>query len=93
MAPQHAAIIAAYYNISHYTMHTFLLSLTQKAKLRNILEVVTAATEFETIQTRRHEEAILRRIYDNVPVKAGDQIAFGSPHFKAFVLVQAHFRV
>ncbi|KAL1837430.1 hypothetical protein VTJ49DRAFT_3782 [Mycothermus thermophilus] len=90
VAPQHAAIIAAYYNISHMTMLTFLLSLTHKCKLRNILEIVTAATEFEAIQTRRHEEAILRRIYDNCPVKTGT-LSVGSPHFKAFVLVQAHF--
>lgn len=90
VAPQNAAMIAAYYNISYITMQTFLLSLTQKTKLKGILEIVTSATEFESIQIRRHEEAILRRIYDNVPVKMAEP-AFDSPHFKAFVLVQAHF--
>ncbi|KAG7292219.1 hypothetical protein NEMBOFW57_002254 [Staphylotrichum longicolle] len=90
VAPQNAAMIAAYYNISYYTMQTFLLSLNQKSKLKNILEIVTAASEFDAIQIRRHEEAILRRIYDNVPVKMAE-VAYDSPHFKAFVLVQAHF--
>ncbi|KAL2018870.1 hypothetical protein VTK56DRAFT_295 [Thermocarpiscus australiensis] len=90
VAPQNAAMIAAYYNISYITMQTFLLSLTQKTKLKGILEIVTSATEFESIQIRRHEEPILRRIYDNVPVKMAEPV-YDSPHFKAFVLVQAHF--
>ncbi|KAK5654988.1 hypothetical protein OQA88_6747 [Cercophora sp. LCS_1] len=90
VSPQNAAMIAAYYNISYITMQTFLLSLTGKTKLKGILEIVTSATEFEAIQIRRHEEAILRRIYDNVPVKMAEP-AYDSPHFKAFVLLQAHF--
>lgn len=90
VAPQNAAMIAAYYNISYITMQTFLLSLTGKTKLKGIMEIVTSATEFESIQIRRHEEVILRRIYDNVPVKMADP-AYDSPHFKAFVLLQAHF--
>ncbi|KAK4144714.1 Sec63 Brl domain-containing protein [Dichotomopilus funicola] len=91
VAPQNAAMIAAYYNISYITMHTFLLSLHQRIKLKGILEIVTSATEFEAIQLRRHEEPVLRRIYDNVPVKMGSEPAYDSAHFKAFVLVQAHF--
>ncbi|MCJ1478483.1 DEIH-box ATPase [Lambiella insularis] len=90
VTPLHAAMIAAYYNISFITMQTFLLSLTGRTKLKGILEIVTSATEFEAIQIRRHEDNILRRIYDRVPVKMA-QPAYESPHFKAFVLLQAHF--
>lgn len=90
ITPLNAAMIAAYYNISFITMQTFLLSLTGRTKLKGILEIVTAATEFESVQIRRHEENILRRIYDRVPVKMA-QPAFESPQFKAFVLLQAHF--
>ncbi|RYP56558.1 hypothetical protein DL771_011877 [Monosporascus sp. 5C6A] len=90
VAPQNAAMIAAYYNISYITMQTFLLSLTARTKLKGILEIVTSATEFESIQIRRHEESLLRRIYDRVPVKMSEP-AYDSPHFKAFVLLQAHF--
>ncbi|KAL9617270.1 MAG: hypothetical protein Q9160_007951 [Pyrenula sp. 1 TL-2023] len=84
------AQIAAYYNISFITMQTFLLSLTAKTRLKGILEIVTSATEFESIQMRRHENHILRRIYDRVPVKLSQPV-YDSPHFKAFVLLQAHF--
>ncbi|PFH60505.1 hypothetical protein XA68_10854 [Ophiocordyceps unilateralis] len=90
VAPQNAAMIATYYNISYITMQTFLLSLGARTKLKGILEIVTSATEFESIQVRRHEGGLLRRIYDRVPVKMS-QASYDSPHFKAFVLLQAHF--
>ena len=90
VTPLNAAMIAAYYNISFITMQTFLLSLSGRTKLKGILEIVTSATEFESIQIRRHEDNILRKIYDLVPVKMA-QPAYESPHFKAFVLLQAHF--
>lgn len=89
--PLNPAMIAAYYNISFITMQTFLLSLTPRTKLKGLLEIVTSATEFESsVQLRRHEDHILRRVYDRCPVKMAEP-AFGSPHFKAFVLLQAHF--
>ncbi|CAH0048053.1 unnamed protein product [Clonostachys solani] len=90
VSPQNSAMIAAYYNISYITMQTFLLSLSARTKLKGILEIVTSATEFEAIQIRRYEERLLRRIYERVPVKMADP-AFDSPHFKTFVLLQAHF--
>ena len=90
ITPLNAAMIAAYYNISYITIQTFLLSLTGKTKLKQILEIVTSATEFETLQIRRHEDGLLKRIYDRLPVKLA-QVAFESPHFKAFILLQAHF--
>ena len=90
ISPLNPAMIAAYYNISFITMQTFLLSLTARTKLKGLLEIVTSATEFESIQMRRHEEHILRRIYDRCPVKMSEP-AYDSPHFKAFVLLQAHF--
>ncbi len=90
ISPQNAAMIAAYYNISYITMQTFLLSFNARTKLKGILEIATSATEFESIQIRRHEDGLLRRIYDRVPVKMAQPV-YDSPHFKAFVLLQAHF--
>ncbi|OCL01817.1 Sec63-domain-containing protein [Glonium stellatum] len=90
ITPLNPAMIAAYYNISFITMQTFLLSLTGRTKIKGILEIVTSATEFEGIQIRRHEDHVLRRIYDRLPVKMSEP-NYESPHFKAFVLLQAHF--
>ncbi|RPA76659.1 pre-mRNA splicing factor [Ascobolus immersus RN42] len=90
ITPLNASMIAAYYNISFVTMQTFLLSLTAKTKLKGILEIISFATEFEAIPIRRHEESVLRKIYSLVPVKQAAP-SFESPHFKAFILLQAHF--
>ena len=90
LSPLNPAMIAAYYNLSFVTIQTFLMSLTAKTKLKGILEIITSATEFEDIQIRRHEDRALRRVYDQVPVKMSEE-NYDSPHFKAFVLLQAHF--
>ncbi|KAF2270673.1 pre-mRNA splicing factor [Lojkania enalia] len=90
ITPLNPCMIAAYYNISFITMQTLMLSLNEKSGIKGILEIVTAATEFENVQIRRHEEHILSRIYDRVPYKMAEP-NFETPHFKAFVLLQAHF--
>jgi pre-mRNA-splicing helicase BRR2 len=90
ITPLNPCMIAAYYNISFITMQTLMMSLNEKSGIKGILEIVTAATEFEDIQIRRHEEHILGRIYDRVPYKMQEP-NFETPHFKAFVLLQAHF--
>jgi pre-mRNA-splicing helicase BRR2 len=64
--------------------------LKERTKLKGLLEVVSSSAEFESIPIRRHEDTLLRRIYDRVPVKL-DQADFEAPHFKTFLLLQAHF--
>ncbi|KAJ6623527.1 Sec63 Brl domain-containing protein [Mycena sp. CBHHK59/15] len=83
-------MIAAYYNISYVTVEVYTLSLKERTKLKGVLEVVSSSAEFETIPIRRHEDTLLRRIYDRVPVKL-DKTDFEAPHFKTFLLLQAHF--
>lgn len=91
VAPDNPAMIAAYYNISFVTMQTFMLSLNAKTKMKQLLEIVTSATEFESIPIRRHEEHVLRRVYDRLPVKSTEGPKPEDPAFKAHVLLQAHF--
>ncbi|OLL21933.1 Pre-mRNA-splicing factor brr2 [Neolecta irregularis DAH-3] len=88
--PLNQAMISAYYNITYITMQTFQLSLTERTKLKGLLEIITSAAEFEDLPIRHHEDIVLKRIYDRIPVKLS-QPDFESPHFKAFVLLQAHF--
>lgn len=49
------------------------------------------SAEFETVPIRRHEGAVLKRIYDRVPVKLPDRVNYDDPSFKTFLLLQAHF--
>lgn len=90
ITPLNPCMIAAYYNISFITMQTLMMSLNGRTSLKGVLEIITAATEFEDVQIRRKEEHILQRIYDRVPFKMAEP-NFETPHFKAFVLLQAHF--
>ena len=72
------------------TVEVYTLSLKERTKLKGLLEVVSSSAEFESIPIRRHEDVLLRRIYERVPVKL-DQADFEAPHFKTFLLLQAHF--
>ncbi|KAF2002844.1 Sec63-domain-containing protein [Amniculicola lignicola CBS 123094] len=90
VAAENACMIASHYNISFVTMQTLRLSLNAKSTVKNVLEIITAATEFEDLQIRRHENHILERIYERVPNKM-QEVDMNTPHFKAFVLLQAHF--
>ncbi|KAG6370880.1 putative RNA helicase [Boletus reticuloceps] len=83
-------MIAAYYNISYVTVEVYTLSLKERTKLKGLLEVVSSSAEFESIPIRRHEDVILRRIYERLPVKL-ERADFEAPHFKTFLLLQAHF--
>lgn len=87
--PLNGAIIASYHNISFVSMQTFTLSLTEKTRLKSLLEIVTSAEEFETLPIRTHEDVLLQRIYHHCRVKISE-VSYNSPRFKAFVLLQAH---
>jgi pre-mRNA-splicing helicase BRR2 len=52
--------------------------------------VVSSSAEFETIPIRCHEDALLHHIYNRVWVKF-NHTDFDMPHFKTFLLMQAHF--
>ena len=77
-------------NFTDITIDVFSMSITEKTKLKGLLEIISSATEFENISIRRHEDALLRRIYDRVPVKS-EKSRFESPAFKTSILLQAHF--
>lgn len=83
-------MIAAYYNLSYVTVDIFSMSLTEKTKLKGLLEIVSSASEFEHIPIRHREDLFLRKLYDRVPVKLA-VVDYDSPHFKTNVLLQAHF--
>ncbi|WFD03560.1 RNA helicase [Malassezia obtusa] len=90
VSPLNLGMIASFYNVSFATIDVFHLSLTGTTKLRGMLEIVSAAAEFEAVPIRHHEDVLLRRIYDRVPLKL-DKINFASPFHKTFILLQAHF--
>lgn len=89
MSPLNGAMIASHYNVSFFTMKLFS-ELTAKSRLRDIVEVVTSATEFELLLYRPGDEKTLSQLAAVVPFKIGSDVVLESPQTKAFLLVQAH---
>ncbi|BEJ17062.1 hypothetical protein CspHIS471_0604630 [Cutaneotrichosporon sp. HIS471] len=90
LLPNNLGMIASFYYISYVTVETFSASIKDTTKLKGLLEIVSSAHEFESIPIRHHEDSLLERIYDRVPVKVAKP-DFHSPYFKAYLLLQAHF--
>ncbi|KAI9277671.1 Sec63 Brl domain-containing protein [Umbelopsis sp. AD052] len=90
VSPLNLGMIAAYYNITYTTVDMFSVSLKSATKLKGLLEIVSSATEFDNIPIRHHEDNVLKRIYDRLPVKLASP-KFNTPRIKANILLQAHF--
>jgi pre-mRNA-splicing helicase BRR2 len=90
VSPLNLGMIASYYYINYVTMELFSMSLAAKTKLRGLLEIISASTEFEDVPIRHHEDGILQKIYDRVAVKF-NVTKFNDPHVKTNILLQAHF--
>ncbi|SPO28683.1 probable ATP dependent RNA helicase [Ustilago trichophora] len=90
VSPLNLGMIASYYNVSYVTIDVFNMSLKDRTKLRGMLEIVSSSAEFEDLPIRQHEDVLLQRIYDRLPLKL-DRLNLLSPYHKVFILLQAHF--
>ena len=86
-SPLNLGMIAAYYYINYTTIELFSMSLNNKTKIRGLIEIVAAASEFEDLQLRHGEETLLRNLSTKLPHKIGGA-KFNDPHTKANVLIQ-----
>lgn len=90
VSPLNLGMIASYYNVSYVTIDVFNMSLKERTKMRGLLEIVSSSAEFEDLPIRQHEDVVLQRIYDRLPLKL-DRLDLLSPYHKVFILIQAHF--
>ncbi|CAL8084433.1 unnamed protein product [Calicophoron daubneyi] len=91
LCPLNLGMISAYYYIQYNTIELFSLSLTGKMKIRGLLDVISNASEFDSLlPVRHHEDALLRQLASKVPQKLAPKAKFSSPHVKANLLLQAH---
>jgi pre-mRNA-splicing helicase BRR2 len=84
-------MIAAYYYIKYTTVELFSSSLNKKSKLRGLLEIMSSASEFESIQVRHREDYALRKLAHHLPLKISDPGTYNDAHTKTNILLQAHF--
>ncbi|OAD55878.1 hypothetical protein WN48_04172 [Eufriesea mexicana] len=87
--PLNLGMIAAYYYINYATIELFSLSLNNKTKIRGLLEIISAAAEYETVPVRQREENLLRSLATRLP-HAPQATRMADPHVKAQLLLQAH---
>ncbi|XVF00217.1 hypothetical protein REPUB_Repub03eG0266200 [Reevesia pubescens] len=82
--------IAAYYYISYTTIERFSSSLTSKIKMKGLLDILAAASEYAHLPIRPGEEEVLRRLINHQRFSF-ENLRYTDPHVKANALLQAHF--
>eukprot|EP01063_Lacrimia_lanifica_P022004 TRINITY_DN29713_c0_g1_i1.p1 TRINITY_DN29713_c0_g1~~TRINITY_DN29713_c0_g1_i1.p1 ORF type:complete len:2168 (+),score=1020.31 TRINITY_DN29713_c0_g1_i1:168-6506(+) len=82
--------IAAYYYIQYSTIELFASSVKDNSKIRQLIEVVSSATEFEEMPIRHHEDRKLERLSRHCGIKQ-QNLRFNEPATKVSLLLHAHF--
>lgn len=99
LEPANLGRIAAYYYIKYQTISLFAQTLesesTLSKKLKHLLEVVSKASEFESIPIRHGEAKMLQSLmpFITYPLEGSDgqEIDYNSPESKTNILLQCHF--
>ena len=86
-APLNLGMIAAYYYINYTTIELFSMSLNNKTKIRGLIEIISAAAEYEDLPIRHGEDSLLRNLATRLPNKLQSS-KFNDPHVKANLLIQ-----
>merc|ERR1719160_1884397 len=90
LSPANLGLIAAYYYIRHTTIETFSRCVNEGTKRRGLLDVLCAASEYDSVPVRSGEEATLPGLAQSLGLKI-DKDKFSDPHTKALLLLHAHF--
>eukprot|EP00592_Proboscia_alata_P006048 CAMPEP_0194352806 /NCGR_PEP_ID=MMETSP0174-20130528/1245_1 /TAXON_ID=216777 /ORGANISM="Proboscia alata, Strain PI-D3" /LENGTH=2344 /DNA_ID=CAMNT_0039121105 /DNA_START=159 /DNA_END=7193 /DNA_ORIENTATION=- len=102
LVPLNLGMIAAYYYIQYTTIELMASSVSAKTKVRGVLEILSASSEFGTLAIRHGEESRLKILHAKLKRKgcgslntqantAANQLQFNDSNTKALVLLQAHF--
>ncbi|XP_027343786.1 DExH-box ATP-dependent RNA helicase DExH12 [Abrus precatorius] len=90
LSPLNLGMIASYYYISYTTIERFSSSLTSKAKMKGLLEVLSSASEYAQLPIRPGEEEVVRKLINHQRFSF-ENPKVTDPHVKANALLQAHF--
>jgi pre-mRNA-splicing helicase BRR2 len=91
VSPLNLGMIAAFYYIKYHTVEIFNQSLSDKTRLRGLLEILASAEEFDSIPVRHREDRALQRLAHHLPLKIENAGMYNDPHTKTNVLLQSHF--
>ena len=65
------------------------MSLNGKTKLKGLIEILSAAAEYEELSIRHKEDSLLKQLSSRVPLKLPNA-RYNDPHVKTNLLLQAH---
>jgi pre-mRNA-splicing helicase BRR2 len=91
LSPLNLGMIASYYYIQYTSIELFASSITAKTKVKGVIEILAAASEFARLTIRNGEEQLLQKIAKHVPNALPEQVKWEDPATKALVLLQAHY--
>ena len=94
LTPLNYGRIAIFYYVKYNTIDLFSQSLTEETKkIKDLLNILCSAYEYEEIPIRNGEEDILRSLAKNVKMSdlLKDKEIYNEPHTKANILLQCYF--
>eukprot|EP01022_Parablepharisma_sp_SALTPOND_P017480 TRINITY_DN2801_c4_g1_i1.p1 TRINITY_DN2801_c4_g1~~TRINITY_DN2801_c4_g1_i1.p1 ORF type:complete len:2164 (+),score=294.83 TRINITY_DN2801_c4_g1_i1:1425-7916(+) len=91
LIPANLGRIASYYYIKYLTIQMFAKSLNEGRKLKALLEILSASSEFEEIPIRHGEEALLHLLNEQIEYRVEGKEKLNEPASKANILLQCHF--
>ena len=91
VSPLNLGMVAAYYYVHYTTIELIASSVTEKTKVRGIMEILANASEFSTIPVRNGEEKTLKIEARMLRHQLPDNMRFNEWSTKTLILLQAHF--
>ncbi|KAF7094703.1 hypothetical protein CFC21_096990 [Triticum aestivum] len=90
LKPLNLGLIASYYYISYKTIERFSSMITQKTKIKGLLEILASASEYAELPSCRGEEESIETLVRHQRFSA-ENSKNDDVHIKANALLQAHF--
>ena len=82
-------MISAYYSVKYTTLEVFAASLAEKTKLKNLVEILCAASEYDAVLVRPGEELAVEKLLRHAPL-AVEKPRYADAHTKVNALLQSH---
>lgn len=90
LSPLNLGIISSYYYIKYTTIELFNDSLTRNTKMLGLIEILSHATEFESLAIRHREPRLLAKLASHLRLKI-NKPDYSSVATKVNILLQCHF--
>lgn len=90
VSPLNLGLIASYYYIQYTTVELFASSVTEKTKIKGVLEIISASTEFSLLTVRHGEDKVLKKMAQHLPQALSESAKVEEASTKALILLQSH---